>query len=678
METMDSNTTCSSAKPDVPFIPFLAGLTIWAVLKLTLEGFIRNFFPTFYEDLRLDIRRKYNFYFGTWMGSIFKVVSMISCGAALFTTTAETDIVGLVRPLNVAEQWCWGCRAVIYIQELPDITSVPELIIHHVLSIAAMMGILAYNLPRRQLYLLWATLVNEFVGNARRILKIHDRLSPRVSWWTALANSSLIWIFRISGAFVALIWALQGGTRGISLFINITAMLVYIIYMIKMTAFEFSRNKIFNIDPVEHSHLVIVEKWKVNLVGIFMGLGLACTELSAMLIYELGDGRVSSEGGLHTIAFVALQAAVVGLAGAYLFPRVSKDTEKNLPKLSLHGGFLFAAATILFSPTLADNVDRAAFAACLMLSFPLMESITRYGRSLSSPTFIVSQIPASEKNALNLMDANDKSSKAQPTVVPIVTVALTKPGPSLQRIASCFSAAIYFSVLTAYYIGSVTLYQATGLALAMQAAVHLNIEVRRDGLFSSSSLLQKGRIWAMMFHSSQAGICMLCVAYIAYFENRHFDSHDRDYYASIQFWLKYHLLFFAVLFGTDHTIDFLSRRMRRSKKPRVECLSPSGEKGTVVAGPYGKAVVVKNPRPKSSVSGLKGISILCGVGLCLLIAAGEYLDIMPTQVTSVDEAITSGRLIPESALWGAASSWQFAVSVLGVTVLPVFVVQLMG
>ncbi|KAK4232615.1 hypothetical protein QBC38DRAFT_333191, partial [Podospora fimiseda] len=413
---MDTNDTCDSAKPEVPFVPFLVGLTIWAVLKLTLEGFVRNFFPAFYDDLRLDIRRKYNFYFGTWMGTIFKVVSAITCGAALFTTRAETDIVGLIRPLNVAEQWCWGCRAVIYIQELPDVTSVPELVIHHVLSIAAMVGILAYNLPRRQIYLLWTTLVNEFVGNARRILTIHDCMSPGVSWWTALVNSSLIWIFRISGAFVALIWVLQGGTRGITLFVNIAAMLFYIIYMIKMTSREFSRNKIFNIDPVGGSYLVVAERWKINLIGIFMGLGLACAEISTMLIYDLDGTRITSERGIHSITLVTLQAAATGLIGASLFPRLNKDSEKNLPKLSLHGGFLFAAATILFSPTLADTVDRTAFAACLMLSFPLMDSITRWGRSLATPPTTVAEVLTSEKNGLNLIDPVENTIQTPPDI----------------------------------------------------------------------------------------------------------------------------------------------------------------------------------------------------------------------------------------------------------------------
>ncbi|KAK4461599.1 hypothetical protein QBC42DRAFT_178135, partial [Cladorrhinum samala] len=379
------NATCNSVKPQVPYIPFLLGLTSWAVLRLALEGFVRNFFPSFYADLKLDIRRKYNFYFGNWIGLVFKFLSLASCGAALLTTSAENDIGGLIRPLNAAEQVCWGCRAVIYIQELPDVAAFPELVIHHVLSIAAMVGILTYNLPRRQLYLLWGTLHSEIVNNARRILKIHDRLGPRLAWWIALANSSLIWSLRILGALVALFWTLRGGIRGIGLFVYVAAILVYIFYMLQLTSFELSRYKILNIDAGEPSYLVIAEKWRINLLGMFMGLGLACTELSALFIYERGDDRVSSEDELHSLSFVTLQAAIIGLVGSCLLSRLADGSGKRYTKLSLHAGFLFAGTTILLSPTLADTVDRMAFASCLMMSFALMKSITRYGYSISSP-----------------------------------------------------------------------------------------------------------------------------------------------------------------------------------------------------------------------------------------------------------------------------------------------------
>ena len=174
--------TTTSQTPDVPFTPFLMGLTAWSLLKFTLEFIVRRINPQFLEDLKMGARRNYDLYFGTWLGSLFKIVSITACTASLFTTSADTDIVGLVRPLNTAEQWCWGCRAIIYTQEIPHIASIPELVIHLILSIGAMVAILAFNIPRRQLYLAWAGLFSEFVSNARRLFKMHGKLSPRLSW----------------------------------------------------------------------------------------------------------------------------------------------------------------------------------------------------------------------------------------------------------------------------------------------------------------------------------------------------------------------------------------------------------------------------------------------------------------------------------------------------------------
>lgn len=669
------NATCNSVKPEVPYIPLLLGLTIWAVLKLALEGFVRNFFPSFYADLKLDIRRKYNFYFGTWIGIIFKSLSIASCSVALLTTSAENDIVGLIRPFNAAEQLCWGCRAVIYIQELPDVAAFPELVIHHVLSIAAMVGILAYNLPRRQLYLLWATLHSEILNNVRRILKMHDRLSPRLAWWIALVNSSLIWIFRIFGAFVALVWTLQGGIRGIGLFVYVASMLVYIIYMLQLTSFELSRYKILNIEAGEPSCLVIAERWRINLLGMLMGLGLACTEISALLLYEKGDSRVSSEGELHSLSFVALQATVVGLIGTYLLPRVGNVTGKGFTKLSLHGGFLFAGATILLSPTLADTVDRTAFASCLMMSFPLIKSITQYGRSISSPARIVAQPAAPIDNTLHFID-DKKCDNFQPTTVSAATVTAlaTKPHPGLQRIASYISAAIYLFVLAVYLSGGLSHYQATGMSLALQAAVDINIQVPRDNYPIKKSLLQKTRMWATMFHRTQADICMACVTYYSYLESEH--GHLLSWELSSVWWFRNQVLFVVALLAVDSTMDAEYLRIRRTKKTRVECTSPSGEKGMVLKGPDGKALVCK-PRETSSISGLRGVSILCGFVLCSLIASGAYFDMLPTQTTDIKQAQMQiyGSLIPETALWGAASSWQFAISMFGVIFVPILVVQ---
>src|SRR5436305_1739590 len=109
---MDSqNATCSS-KPEVPFTYFLAGLALWSVLKAVLEAFVQWKAPQVYEDLKLDLRKRYDLYFGTCLGTMYKVVSIVACTMAMLTTSPETDIMGFTRPLSTVEQWCWGCRAV--------------------------------------------------------------------------------------------------------------------------------------------------------------------------------------------------------------------------------------------------------------------------------------------------------------------------------------------------------------------------------------------------------------------------------------------------------------------------------------------------------------------------------------------------------------------------------------
>ncbi|KAK4190991.1 hypothetical protein QBC35DRAFT_376810, partial [Podospora australis] len=404
-----SNATCNGNNgPEIPFVPFLFALVSWVVLKIILESVVQRFWPDFVEDLKVDIRKKYNFYFATWMGNLFKAVGLVSCTAALFTTSAETDIAGLMRPLNVAEQWCWGCRALLYIQELPEMSAFPELVIHHLLSLVAMMSILYYNLPRRQMYLIWAGLLNEFIGNARRILKLHDAMTPRRAWWMALFNCLLLCVFRIGPAFVALFWAVRGGMRGVSLFINIGSISVYIIYMCQMVRWELARFKIITLDLTRPAHVVIVEKWRINLLGIFMGGGLLATNLSALMLYEFGSDRVNSESELQSIMWVMLQGAVVSLLGAYLtspFLKFSKGMGPRPWRLSLLGGFLSATATIFLSPTLVETVDRSALAACLALSYPLMDTVAHLSRSFFLPVARgVAQHASASSDAIKVLD----------------------------------------------------------------------------------------------------------------------------------------------------------------------------------------------------------------------------------------------------------------------------------
>jgi len=236
------------SEPEVPFVPFVAGLLLWALVKLGAKALVSHFNPRFYEELKQDFRKRHDLYFGVLTGIVFNVASVTACGAAVVTTAAESDISGLVRPLNTAEQMCWGVRAIIYTQELPHFAPFPEIVIHHISSLVAVLSILKFNVPRRQIYLLWATLLSEFLNSARFLLKMHGKFTPRVSWWVSLGMAFTIAAFRMTGVFVAMLWVLQGGLGGLALVINVGSMAIYMVYMLTVVKRELERAKLLVLD----------------------------------------------------------------------------------------------------------------------------------------------------------------------------------------------------------------------------------------------------------------------------------------------------------------------------------------------------------------------------------------------------------------------------------------------
>ncbi|KAK0640918.1 hypothetical protein B0T16DRAFT_204308 [Cercophora newfieldiana] len=661
----------SGAKPEVPFAPFLAGLAAWSVLRLIGEGFVQHVNPEFFEDLKLDIRRRYDLYFGTWLGTIFKVVSLSACSMALFTTPPETDVLGFVRPLNTAEQWCWGCRAVIYVQEIPHIASIPELIIHHILSIAGMISVLAYGVPRRQMYLMWATLLSEFVANSRVILKFHNRLTPQMNWWFSLAMASTIIGFRVTGAVVALTWALQSGVGSsvLCFCVNTGAIALYTTYMLKMSWREISRARILVFDWIRPAHVVVADKWRISLFGIAMGIGFVCTELSALFLYEANGERSSSEEELHSLTWATLQAVVAGLLGSYVTAPIRRfavstsasQGQKNQPtRLCLQGGFLFAAAAFLLTPTLSNTIDKSVFLACMALSFPLLDTIDYIGCYVAGIAFAktelqcvpTSQFPsiASEKS-LRRADNNEPD---RPTVEHI-EIKGTEPSPSMSAmktlvplplIASLVSAVLYLELLAVYLTDAMELQHAAAMALGVQAIIRYKItKLRGDVILTTVRFpFVRGDVsWASIWFWAQQLTTLFYLHHSI---------------ADIWSCIKVYLALATTSAALASAIFVLSKPVIRKAEYVGGSEKPASPEATKTNG--GKHTG-------------KIIAILTGTVLCLLLIAGAYFDGMPTPITSVEHVVHEEKA--PSVLLNAASSWQFVLSTVGVALLPIAMVQ---
>ena len=654
---------------EVPFAPLLAGLAIWSILKIIGQAIVRYFNPEFFEQLKLDIRKKYDFYFVTWMGIIFKLVALWTCSVALLTVSPETDITGLTRPFNTAEQWCWGCRAVIYVQELPDVVSVPELVIHHLLSLTAMISILIYDMPRRQVYIIWATLVSELITGARRLMRMHGKLTPNMSWWFGLAMAMTVMGFRVTGCVVAMVWTLESGAHvnPVAHTANVGALSIYMAYMLKMSWGELRHVKILLVDWTQPAHLVIAKKWRVNLFGIAMSIGLVCTEISAILVYEARGDRLSSEQELQSLAWSALQAAFAGLMGAYVTAPIQRlsVTRSDIPeqkkqplKMCLQGGFFCAAATLLVTPTMPDSVDKLAFLVCLILSCPLLGAIGYTGCYVAGVRFAKTEQQFASNRFASLispgMYRKGSQNMEKPTFEHVEMKEDVPPLPppptsrlSLPIIASLVSTLLYIELLAFHFSGLADLQHIACIALALEGFIRYEIMKRRgDVVLTAIRLPLVGRVAPMkMWVGAQM------IGAWAYLEYVSMDTP------------AYLMAVNALLAVNSYLIICAMRVLSRPSLRKA---------GSAFASEKGMGAFAGKPRRMHTG---KIAVVIAAVFLCLLLGAGSYFGAMPEPMTSVEQARVA--LKPPSALRNAASSWQFVVSTTGVAVLPVVVVSVM-
>jgi len=665
----DAQPTCraTAQTPDVPFMPFLTGLATWSLLKFAAEYIVRRVNPQFFEDLKMNARRKYDLYFGTWLGTIFKIVSITACTASLFTTSAETDIVGLVRPLNTAEQWCWGCRAIIYTQEIPHIASIPELVIHHVLSIGAMLAILAFNIPRRQLYIAWAGLLSEFVSNARRLLKMHSRLSPRLGWWLTAANVLLILVFRVTGCFVALVWTLQSGTRGVSLVIDVGSWTIYLIYMLHVSISEASRSKLVTFDAKPPAIITVAETFHVSPRGLILGISCIATELSAIFLYEFTGNRISSLPELHSIAWVALQAVTAGLIGSYVTLLISKPFSLTFnhdaaeqERLSMKGGFLFAAITLAVSPTMDNStVHTPSLVACTTISWTLLKAIDHVGQYLEG---------------------------GEPDTTPRIL--------HLDLIASLLGGISYLYLVVAVLSGSMaSLYQAAVLAACLEITIGSVISPRRTTSSSTNKRLSLSGGW----HFIQIVGCILLLAYMPLLEEVGVTGsliNTNDYFSVLGGVLvrdvQTPFRWGATIAGWRLIFEVVASYLSRPKGSTARSPSSGGKKrGGGGGGRRGDGKSKEGEGATTTATSTKGfakrlnlkfLASISGVSLVLLMIWATYVDIMPKAITEVESATTGERALGGERfqfVLEAVSSWQVVGSMAVVAGLPVVLLQVM-
>ncbi|KAM7216143.1 hypothetical protein V8F06_008443 [Rhypophila decipiens] len=335
-------------------------------------------------------------------------------------------------------------------------------------------------------------------------------------------------------------------------------------------------------------------------------------------------------------------------------------------------GFLFAAAMLLVTPTIHGNVDKHALLACVVISWPLLDAM---GYVASLFEGVGSGKPTSVKG-----NKSTRGDEYQPLLHLEEKAEPIAPHQSQEQ-----QHAVLFGLID-------NRYKAAILAFALRTSVSRFINPRRKDISLTTVNLplvvrdepvELFRIYSLAaIHLGGIALFWLDMS-AAHSSNPTSSSILRRifFHADHPFkrLLKWPLLVYLVDILFKVAVDALSRpRPRRSSRQR----------GTSSRKRATSTTTRRILQPKFMASA-------AGLALVGLVILAVYSDGMPKVITSVEEAqargVVGSHMGNKTSIGGGLddasrlhfvlqvfSSWQFAVSTLGVAVLPVVIVQLVN
>ncbi|KAK7744063.1 hypothetical protein SLS53_003581 [Cytospora paraplurivora] len=373
-----------SQRDDVPFLPLLAGLAIWPLSRIVAARFVRWYSPDFYKYLKSDYEKRYLFFFGLLLGLIAKPPSLIACGLAAWNTAPEDDIAGFRRPMSPSQQFCWGSRTVIYISELPHFLHLPEMVLHHLLSILGMGFIAKYHGPRRGFDLQLAALCSETTNHLRAILKQTHYLKkrPNLDWYLQISTTILLYFIRVPTIFMAMAMIPASGLNGRPARICAIPYLFYLVYILRSTYKRLRNSDILQHEDSGVFRLRIGNHLTITSTSLLTGFAISSTQISVIALYAWlkTEPIPATTAELINLIWHSYFAVVIGLtASRFVAPFLQRVLQwQRLSSVYLLSGLVSAIIFLGLSPALDDNVDKEGLAACVVLSSSLMKAISQY------------------------------------------------------------------------------------------------------------------------------------------------------------------------------------------------------------------------------------------------------------------------------------------------------------
>ncbi|ROV94341.1 hypothetical protein VMCG_08651 [Cytospora schulzeri] len=378
-----------SQRDDVPFLPLLLGLAAWPLCRIAADRFVRWYSPDFYSHLKGDYEKRYLFFFGVLIGLLAKPPSLVACSLAAWNTAPEDDIAGFRQPMNSYQQFCWGSRTVIYISELPHYLHIPEMVIHHFLTLLPMAIILKYNGPRRGYDMGLAALFSEATNNLRSLLKQthYARKHPRLDWCLQFYGTMSLFLTRVPAIVMAMAMIPANGLQGGPARVTIIAYIFYLVYVHRLTYKRLRNTDILQVDDSGVFRVRMGNHSNITSTSLLTGFAILGTQMSVIAVYTWTkmDPIPATAAELINLIWNSLFAVAIGLTGSRMIaPCLQRVLQwQRVSSVYLQSGLVFGIIFLCTSPTIDSNVDKEVLVACLLLSSSLTKATSQYASHLA-------------------------------------------------------------------------------------------------------------------------------------------------------------------------------------------------------------------------------------------------------------------------------------------------------
>lgn len=375
-------------REDVPFLPFLAGLAAWSLYRLAVDRIVRWWSPGFYHRLRGNYE-KYLFFFGMLLGLIVKPIPLIGCGLAVWKTPPEDDIAGFRRPMNPSQQFCWGSRTVIYISELPHYLHIPEMVLHHLLTLLGMSMVAKFNISRRGLDLSLAALWSEIVYSLRNVLKWtgHLETRPNLDWCLTFYGTLFLFVTRAPTTIAALAMIPANGLQAGPALVIAMAYVFHLVYILRITYIRLKKSGVLQVEESGVFKVQVGDRLNINSTTLLTGLAFMSTQVSLVLLYSWTNRGLEPvrTPELVNLMWNSVLAGLFGLFGSRLIAGLSQAFARWpwASLLYMQCDLAIAASVLCLSPDVDSSIDRKNLLFCMLLSSSLTKAICQYASHLA-------------------------------------------------------------------------------------------------------------------------------------------------------------------------------------------------------------------------------------------------------------------------------------------------------